>query len=227
MVDKRCTGFLWTPSRAGGFSTARIGNVYSARAVNAGTSSTMVALGVPFAESMEDCSTIASSAWAQVSRTFYASWQHRPANFDRGIPGAFSKIGRGAVQMFHRTEILGLWGCGWQCQRHVVENLGTGEITSHAADAVVLATGGTQCFSSPNAKGQRSGHGSLTKRRFLRETPVQADHQRAFTSAASINRANADVRIVAKRRPGLGQNAKRGFSFEAAGVDPGTDREYI
>jgi len=59
------------------------------------------------------------------------------------------------VQMFPRTEMLDLVVVDGQAKGIVTRNLVTGEIASHAGDAVVLATGGygNVFFLSTNAKG--------------------------------------------------------------------------
>jgi succinate dehydrogenase / fumarate reductase flavoprotein subunit len=65
------------------------------------------------------------------------------------------QIGLGTIQMFPRTEILDVVLVGGHAKGVIVRNLVTGEISSHAADAVVLATGGygNVFFLSTNAKG--------------------------------------------------------------------------
>jgi len=65
------------------------------------------------------------------------------------------QIGLGAVKMFPRTEMLDLVVIDGHAKGIVVRNLITGEISSHAGDAVVLATGGygNVFFLSTNAKG--------------------------------------------------------------------------
>jgi succinate dehydrogenase / fumarate reductase flavoprotein subunit len=51
-------------------------------------------------------------------------------------------IGLGAVQMFTHSEMLDLVVVGGHAKGIIVRDLVTGEISRHAADAVVLATGG-------------------------------------------------------------------------------------
>ena len=50
-------------------------------------------------------------------------------------------IGAGSVQMFPRTEMLELVLVDGHAKGIVVRDMETGHISSHAADAVILATG--------------------------------------------------------------------------------------
>src|SRR2546425_8470251 len=64
-------------------------------------------------------------------------------------------IAGGGVKMFPRTEMLDLVVVDGHAKGIVVRDMVTGAISSHAADAVVLATGGygNVFFLSTNAKG--------------------------------------------------------------------------
>ncbi|PJZ86657.1 FAD-binding protein, partial [Leptospira levettii] len=92
---------------------------------------------------------------AQVSRTFYAKGQ----TGQQLLLGAYSalekQISRGAVKMYPRTEMLELVLVDGHAKGIVVRDLVTGEISSHAGDAVILATGGygNVFYLSTNAKG--------------------------------------------------------------------------
>ncbi|HCQ32142.1 MAG TPA: fumarate reductase/succinate dehydrogenase flavoprotein subunit, partial [Verrucomicrobiales bacterium] len=69
---------------------------------------------------------------------------------------ALSKeISTGGVQMFSRTEMLDLVVVDGHAKGIIVRNMVTGEISAHAADTVVLATGGygNVFYLSTNAKG--------------------------------------------------------------------------
>ncbi|MEM7783859.1 MAG: succinate dehydrogenase (quinone) flavoprotein subunit, partial [Planctomycetota bacterium] len=90
-----------------------------------------------------------------VERTFYC----RGETGQQLLLGAYSaleeQIAAGTVKMHTRTEMLDLVVVDNKTRGIVVRNLETGEITSHAADAVVLATGGygNVFYLSTNAKG--------------------------------------------------------------------------
>ena len=114
-----------------------------------------VAQGVPFAREYGGTLANRSFGGAQVSRTFYARGQ----TGQQLLLGAYQALERqvdsGRVQMFPRTEMLDLVVVDGNARGIVTRNLVSGRIESHAADAVVLATGGygNVYFLSTNAKG--------------------------------------------------------------------------
>jgi succinate dehydrogenase / fumarate reductase flavoprotein subunit len=114
-----------------------------------------VAQGVPFAREYGGLLANRSFGGAQVSRTFYARGQ----TGQQLLLGAYSalarQIGAGAVEMHPYTEMLDVVVADGRASGIVVRNLVTGEVSSHAGHAVVLATGGysNAFFLSTNAKG--------------------------------------------------------------------------
>src|SRR5437879_9423628 len=92
---------------------------------------------------------------AQVSRTFYARGQTGQQLLLGAYQALCRQIGFGNVKMFPRTEMLDLVVIDGHAKGIVVRDLVSGEISSHAGDAVVLATGGygNVFFLSTNAKG--------------------------------------------------------------------------
>jgi len=114
-----------------------------------------VAQGIPFARDYGGLLANRSFGGAQVSRTFYARGQ----TGQQLLLGAYSSLCRqiasGKVQMYPRREMLDLVMVNGHAKGIVVRNLITGELESHAADAVVLATGGygNVFFLSTNAMG--------------------------------------------------------------------------
>jgi succinate dehydrogenase / fumarate reductase flavoprotein subunit len=139
----------------GGDFRAREANVYRLAQVSVNIIDQCVAQGVPFAREYGGLLANRSFGGAQVSRTFYARGQ----TGQQLLLGAYQALSRqialGAVQMFPRTEMLDVVVVNGQAKGIVVRNLISGEISSHAADAVVLATGGygNAFFLSTNAKG--------------------------------------------------------------------------
>ena len=92
---------------------------------------------------------------AQVARTFYARGQ-TGQQLELGAYQALSRqIELGTVTMYPRTEMLELVLKDGRAIGIVVRDLVTGEITSHSAHAVVLATGGYSnvFYLSTGAKG--------------------------------------------------------------------------
>jgi succinate dehydrogenase / fumarate reductase flavoprotein subunit len=139
----------------GGDFRAREANVYRLAQVSGNIIDQCVAQGVPFAREYGGLLSNRSFGGAQVSRTFYARGQ----TGQQLLLGAYQALSRqialGTVQMFPRTEMLDVVVIDGQAKGIVVRDLVSGEITSHAADAVVLGTGGygNVFFLSTNAKG--------------------------------------------------------------------------
>src|SRR5205814_5643514 len=111
--------------------------------------------GVPFAREYGGLLANRSFGGAQVSRTFYARGQTGQQLLLGAYQALCRQIGLGTVTMYPRTEMLDLVLVNGHAKGIVVRNLITGEISSHAADAVVLATGGygNVFYLSTNAKG--------------------------------------------------------------------------
>lgn len=139
----------------GGDFRAREANVYRLAEVSANIIDQCVAQGVPLAREYGGLLANRSFGGAQVSRTFYARGQ-TGQQLLLGAYSALSKeIAKGAVQMYNRTEMLDLVLVDGHAKGIVVRDLLTGEISSHAADTVILATGGygNVFYLSTNAKG--------------------------------------------------------------------------
>jgi succinate dehydrogenase / fumarate reductase flavoprotein subunit len=102
----------------------------------------MVAQGVPFAREYGGLLDNRSFGGAQVSRTFYARGQTGQQLLLGAYQQLARQIGLGGVRLFNRTELVDVVNIDGRCAGIVVRDLMTGEITSHSAHAVVLATGG-------------------------------------------------------------------------------------
>jgi len=139
----------------GGDFRAREANVHRLAEVSVDIIDQCAAMGVPFAREYGGTLANRSFGGAQVSRTFYARGQ-TGQQLLLGVYAALSRqIGAGKVKMFPRTEILDVVVENGRAAGIVARDLVTGEITSHAAHAVILATGGygNVFFLSTNAKG--------------------------------------------------------------------------
>jgi succinate dehydrogenase / fumarate reductase flavoprotein subunit len=138
----------------GGDYRAREANVYRLAQVSGSIIDQCVAQGVPFARDYAGYLDNRSFGGAQVSRTFYARGQ----TGQQLLLGAYSaltrQISEGAVKFYERHEMLDLVVVDGQARGVVMRDLVTGEISSLAGDAVVLATGGygNVFFLSTNAK---------------------------------------------------------------------------
>ncbi len=139
----------------GGDFRAREANVYRLAQVSVNIVDQCVAQGVPFAREYGGLLANRSFGGAQVSRTFYARGQTGQQLLLGAYQALCRQIGAGNVQMFPRTEMLDLVVIDGHAKGIVVRDMVTGAISSHAADAVVLATGGygNVFFLSTNAKG--------------------------------------------------------------------------
>jgi succinate dehydrogenase / fumarate reductase flavoprotein subunit len=139
----------------GGDFRSREANVYRLAEVSVEIIDQCVAQGVPFAREYGGLLANRSFGGAQVSRTFYARGQ----TGQQLLLGAYQALARqialGAVQMFPRTELLDIVVVQGHAKGIIVRDLISGEITAHAGDTVVFATGGygNVFYLSTNARG--------------------------------------------------------------------------
>ncbi len=139
----------------GGDFRSREANVYRLAEVSNAIIDQCVALGVPFAREYSGYLANRSFGGAQVSRTFYARGQ----TGQQLLLGAYAALSRevalGSVKIYPRHEMLELVVIDGHAKGIVVRDMVTGKISSHAADTVLLATGGygNVFYLSTNAKG--------------------------------------------------------------------------
>ncbi|GAA4597398.1 fumarate reductase/succinate dehydrogenase flavoprotein subunit [Planotetraspora phitsanulokensis] len=139
----------------GGDFRARESNVYRLAQVSVNIIDQAVAQGVPFAREYGGLLDTRSFGGAQVSRTFYARGQTGQQLLLGAYQALERQIAAGTVEMNTRHEMLELVVSDGRARGIVVRDLVTGEVETHLADAVVLATGGygNVFFLSTNAKG--------------------------------------------------------------------------
>ncbi len=139
----------------GGDFRAREANVYRLAEVSMAIIDQCVAQGVPFAREYGGTLANRSFGGAQVSRTFYARGQTGQQLLLGAYSALIKQISVGQVKMYPRTEMLDLVVVDGRARGIVVRNLITGAIESHAADCVLLCTGGyaNVFYLSTNAKG--------------------------------------------------------------------------
>ncbi|TPV95286.1 MAG: fumarate reductase/succinate dehydrogenase flavoprotein subunit [Myxococcales bacterium FL481] len=139
----------------GGDYRSREANVHRLAQVSVNIIDQAVAQGVPFAREYSGYLDNRSFGGAQVSRTFYARGQTGQQLLLGAYQALARQIGLGGVAMFPRTELLDVVVVDGHARGIVVRNLKTGDISTHAGDAVVLATGGYSnvFYLSTNAKG--------------------------------------------------------------------------
>ena len=139
----------------GGDFRAREANVYRLAQISVEIIDQCVAQGVPFAREYGGLLANRSFGGAQVSRTFYARGQTGQQLLLGAYQALEKEITRGGVTMYPRTEMLDVVVVDGRARGIVVRDMVTGRIESHAADAVVLGTGGygNVFYLSTNAKG--------------------------------------------------------------------------
>jgi len=139
----------------GGDYRAREANVYRLAQVSVAIIDHCVAQGVPFAREYGGLLDNRSFGGAQVSRTFYARGQTGQQLLLGAYQALSRQIGLGNVEMHERSEMLDLVVVDGRARGIVERDLVTGEVRAHAADAVILATGGysNMYYLSTNAKG--------------------------------------------------------------------------
>ncbi|MDA8410054.1 MAG: fumarate reductase/succinate dehydrogenase flavoprotein subunit [Treponema sp.] len=126
----------------GGDYRARESNVYRLAEVSGNIIDQCVAQGVPFAREYGGSLDTRSFGGAQLSRTFYARGQ----TGQQLLLGAYSALSRnihnGGVTFHGRKEMVDLIVVDGRARGIVVRDLVTGELSTHLANAVILATGG-------------------------------------------------------------------------------------
>ena len=126
----------------GGDYRSREANVYRLAQVSVNIIDQMTAQGVPFAREYGGMLDNRSFGGAQVSRTFYARGQTGQQLLLGAYQQMMRQVHEGKVTLHTQTEMVDLVVKDGQAVGIVCRNLVTGEITSHSAHAVVLATGG-------------------------------------------------------------------------------------
>ncbi|MEX0935699.1 MAG: fumarate reductase/succinate dehydrogenase flavoprotein subunit [Gemmatimonadota bacterium] len=139
----------------GGDFRSREANVYRLAQLSLNIIDQAVAQGVPFAREYGGLLANRSFGGAQVSRTFYARGQTGQQLLLGAYQALERQVAEGSVRMHTRTEMLDVVVVEGRARGIVTRDLTTGRIEAHAADAVVLATGGYSnvFFLSTNAKG--------------------------------------------------------------------------
>ena len=139
----------------GGDFRAREANVHRLAEVSNNIIDQCVAQGVPFAREYGGLLDNRSFGGAQVSRTFYARGQTGQQLLLGAYAGLSHQIAKGTVKMYPKTEMLDLVLIDGHAKGIVVRDLTTGEISSHAGDAVLLCSGGygNVFYLSTNARG--------------------------------------------------------------------------
>ncbi|SEA13947.1 succinate dehydrogenase subunit A [Bowdeniella nasicola] len=153
--DNDSTYRLFYDTVKGGDYRARESNVYRLAEVSADIIDQCVAQGVPFAREYGGLLDNRSFGGVQVSRTFYARGQTGQQLLIGAYQALERQVAAGTVTMYSRHEMLDLIIDNGVARGIIARDMVTGEVQTHTADAVVLATGGygNVFFLSTNAMG--------------------------------------------------------------------------
>ncbi len=153
--DGDSTYRLFYDTVKGGDFRSRESNVYRLAEVSANIIDQCVAQGVPFAREYGGLLDTRSFGGVQVQRTFYARGQTGQQLLIGAYQALERQVAAGTVTVHSRHEMLELVVADGRARGVVVRDMRTGEIESHYADAVVLASGGYSnvFFLSTNAMG--------------------------------------------------------------------------
>jgi succinate dehydrogenase / fumarate reductase flavoprotein subunit len=138
----------------GGDFRARESNVHRLAENSVKIIDQCVAQGVPFAREYGGLLDNRSFGGAQVSRTFYAKGQTGQQLLLGAYSAMMKEVDKGGVKLHPQTEMMDVVLVDGKARGIIVRNLKTGQIESHAADAVLLCTGGygNVFYLSTNAK---------------------------------------------------------------------------
>src|SRR5690349_14659387 len=139
----------------GGDYRSRESNVYRLAEVSTNIIDQCVAQGVPFAREYGGLLDNRSFGGVQVSRTFYARGQTGQQLLIGAYQALERQVAAGTVSSYSRHEMLELVVVDGKARGIIARDMITGEIQTHLADVVVLASGGygNVFYLSTNAMG--------------------------------------------------------------------------
>ena len=187
---------------------------------------------MPFAREYGGYLSNRSFGGAQVSRTFYARGQTGQQLLLGAYSALMRQVGLGNVTMHTRSEMMEIVIIDGHARGIIVRDLVTGKLSSYAADAVILATGGYSnvFFLSTNAiacnvtanyraykKGAAFANPCYTQ---IHPTciPASGDHQSKLTLMSESLRNDGRIWVPKaqgdKRAPGQIPEAERDYYLE-------------
>jgi succinate dehydrogenase / fumarate reductase flavoprotein subunit len=219
----------------GGDYRSRESNVYRLAQLSVDIIDQCVAQGVPFAREYGGLLDNRSFGGAQVSRTFYARGQTGQQLLLGAYQSLMRQVHAGTVQLFPRREMLDLVVVEGKARGVITRDLVTGRIERHAADAVILATGGygTVYYLSTNAVNSNvtaawraHKRGALFANPCFTQIhptciPVSGDHQSKLTLMSESLRN--DGRVWVPKNPG---DTRRPEQIPEAERDYYLERKY-
>ena len=126
----------------GGDFRSREANVHRLAEVSVDIIDQCVAQGVPFAREYGGLLSNRSFGGAQVSRTFYAKGQTGQQLLLGAYSAMMKEVNSGQINFHDSHEMMDLVKVDGRARGIITRDLRTGEIKRHAADAVLLCTGG-------------------------------------------------------------------------------------
>ena len=209
----------------GGDFRSREGNVYRLAQLSVNIIDQCVAQGVPFAREYGGLLDTRSFGGVQVSRTFYARGQTGQQLLLGAYQALEEQIACGGVIMHPRKDMLDLVVVNGKARGIVTRDMVTGAMECHAADVVILATGGYSnvFFLSTNAKASNCTaiwRAAPAWRAFFANPcftqihptciPVSGDYQSKLTLMSESLRNDGRVWVSKKRRRHAGAGADSG-----------------
>ena len=217
----------------GGDFRAREANVYRLAQVSVNIIDQCVAQGVPFAREYGGLLANRSFGGAQVSRTFYARGQ----TGQQLLLGAYQALEpadrpRHSARCFRAPRCSTWSSIDGHAKGIVVRDLVTGEISVARRRCRGAGDGRLrQCFLSFDQRQRLQCHRHLARlqeRRVLRESVLHANSSDLHSGQRrSSIQTDADVRIAAQRRPGLGAETKEDCDKAPSDQIPEADRDYF
>src|SRR5246500_2112017 len=223
---------LFKDTVKGGDFRARESNVHRLAETSVNIIDQCVAQGVPFAREYGGLLDNRSFGGVQVERTFYARGQTGQQLLLGAYQALEEQVAAGTVTMHIRRELLDVVIVNGRARGIVTRDLVTGEIECHAADVVVLATGGYSnvFYLSTNAKasnctaiwrahrrGALFGNPCFTQ---IHPTciPLSSEHQSKLTLMSESLRNDGRVWVPKKqgdtRSPGQISESERDYFLE-------------
>ena len=213
----------------GGDFRAREANVYRLAQISVNIIDQCVAQGVPFAREYGGLLDTRSFGGVQVSRTFYARGQ----TGQQLLLGAYQALeeqeAAGTVMMHTRSEMLDLVVINGKARGIVTRNLVTGAVECHAADVVVLATGGYSnvFYLTTNAKGSNATAIWRAHRRgALFGNPCFTQIHPTCIPVSNENQSKLTLMSESLRNDGRVWVPKKKGDSRAPGAIPEDDRDY-
>jgi succinate dehydrogenase / fumarate reductase flavoprotein subunit len=213
----------------GGDFRAREANVYRLAQVSVEIIDQCVAQGVPFAREYSGHLANRSFGGAQVSRTFYARGQTGQQLLLGCYQALEKQVQAGGVAMLPRREVCDVILVGGRARGVVARNHLTGEIETHLADAVILATGGygNVFYLSTNAKGSNAtAIWRAHKRGAAFANPCYTQIHPTCIPVSGEYQSKLTLMSESLRNDGRVWVPKRGGDARAPGDVPESERDY-